>query len=168
MYEYNLSVAMGIKETIIDERLIEAIKAAIISSNTSYSAMRLKRNIQYVGQTDAYHFNIRMTSRDSINPTRSLSSLSRALIAYVNQNCPGLLDGKITKDSVFRAAVIEEDNSPASGDISNSDLVKYVVDILTDEKYASVKDETLKSLKDIIAKAIESISDNKSENSIQD
>lgn len=78
MYIYDLDVSMSDKELVFDKKLMEAIKQAINIANSSFSAIRYNRKIELVETINNTNIHLRMTSRDPINATRSLSSLSLA------------------------------------------------------------------------------------------
>lgn len=80
MYIYDLDVSMSDKELIFDKNLMEAIKQAINIANSSFSAIIYNRKIELVETINNTNIHLRMTSRNPINATRSLSSLSRALV----------------------------------------------------------------------------------------
>ncbi len=152
MYTYNLSVAMSDRSFSFyeNEEMIPAIKEAISISNSSFSATRYKRSIEYVKLIDEKHILLRMHSRDEINPTRSLSSLSRALVQNERTKQSGLLDGRIVNGCVFHASVINSPEPTTINELSNSEVIQILVEMAIGTKYNSIATDTLNSVKQIV------------------
>ncbi len=135
MYSYNLSVAMANKKFSYYEcpEMIGFLKEAIAISNSSFSATRHKRTIEYKNQIDEKHIHLIMKSRDDINPTRSLSSLSRALFRLEKEKGTNLLEACTSNGCLFNAIVIEDPKKPISLSELQADdslLLKSVVDLV--------------------------------------
>lgn len=154
MYVYDLSVAMSDKDIILDEcpELINAIKEAIAISNKSFSATRYKRKIELIDFIDSRHMHLKMFSQNEINPTRSLSSLSRALVQNERSKNSQLLEGHLVNGCVFNATVIPktERTIHSPEDLSNSEVLQILVEMVAGTKYEDVADETLYAIKELL------------------
>lgn len=157
MFTYDLSVAMSDKSFSFtnNQEMIQAIKEAIDISNLSFSARRYKRSITFIDFIDDKHILLRMQSRDRINPTRSLSSLSRALVQNERDKNSGLLEGHLVNGCVFNAIVIEEPPSvPAIEDLSDSEVIQILVEMATGTKYSEIASETLLAVKEVVLNSL--------------
>lgn len=156
MYTYNLSVAMSDKNFSFTEypEMIQAIKDAIEISNSSFSATRYKRTIEYIDLIDEKHIFLKMHSRDAINPTRSLSSLSRALVNNERMKQSDLLEGRLINGCVFNAQVINSHTPTIINDLSDSEVIQVLVEMATGTKYSSISTDTLNSVKQVVINAL--------------
>lgn len=135
MFTYYLSVAMASKDFSFSEcpQMIELIKEGIVSSNSSVSASRQKRLIEFKELIDDKHMLLVMKSRTEINPTRSLSSLSRSLYEIEAKKGTDYLSGCTSNGCLFNASLINEPPHVITmEELSDSDsmLLKGVIDLV--------------------------------------
>lgn len=155
MYIYTLEVSMADKDLLFDDQLVAALKEAIDIANKSFSATRYNRTIEFIRKSEDSTFVIlKMSSRDSINPTRSISSLSRALVKNENEKKSGLLDGHIINSCVFNTKATET-HSESISNLNPTEIVQEVVSIVLGQKYLNDKEtklakETSQKIKDIV------------------
>ena len=142
MYIYDLEITMSKKNIPLQKELIDAIKEAITIANNSFSAIRYQRTIEYVKQIDAYRIHLRMKSKDTINPTRSLSSLSRALVKNENQKCSNILENYIYNGSVFLSKTLGS-NEEVSSYISDTQMVQEIISMVFNQKTMNNRDKDL-------------------------
>ena len=128
MYVYDMQVSMSDPLFLFDDVLISAIQEAIQIANASFSAVRYNRTIEYVKKIDERSLHLRMCSRDPINATRSLSSLSRALVRNEREKGSALLDGHIQNGCVFSTKLMEESTSHISA-LPDSEIVQEIISI---------------------------------------
>lgn len=134
MYIYDLAVSMSDKELIFDQELIDAIKQAIDIANISFSATRYNRKIEFIKAISTTSIHLQMTSRDPINATRSISSLSRALVQNEKKKESGLLEGHIINGCVFNSTLLSQTTSSIN-DLNPAEIVQEVVSIVLGQKY---------------------------------
>ncbi len=139
MYIYDLNVSMADKEMVFDKKLIDAINQAIDISNSTISAARSNRKIEFIEKTNEKNIHLRMTSREPINPTRSISSLSRALVQNEKEKNSGLLDGHIVNCCVFNSTVINQTSSCICN-LNPPQIVQQVVEIVLGQKFLNDKE----------------------------
>lgn len=142
MYIYDLDVSMSDKELIFDKKLMEAIKQAINIANSSFSAIRYNRKIELVETINNTNIHLRMTSRNPINATRSLSSLSRALVRNEKEKNSGLLEGHIINGCVFNTKLLNQTTSFISN-LNPTEIVQEVVAIVLGQKFLNDKERIL-------------------------
>lgn len=133
MYVYNLSVAMANKKFSFEQcpEMIDIIKEAITISNSSFSATRYKRSIEFKELIDEKHVLLIIKSRDEINPTRSLSSLSRAVFNVEKERKTSFLSSCTANGCLFNAVVIDAPSRPISiEELSDSILLKSIIDLV--------------------------------------
>lgn len=129
MFEYHLQLQTADNHPYGTE-LIEAIKEAITSVNNSFSATRYNRKLHLLQETDDQTLQVLMTSDTPVpSPTRSLSSLSRALVQLEKGKSPSLLDGRIINGRIFQTALLSE-NKLAQAAISDVDLIRELTSII--------------------------------------
>ena len=133
MNTYHLSVQFP-RAIPFNQESLEIIKEALEVSNSSFSANRYKRTIELDPKLiDEKHIHLIMKSRDEINPTRSLSSLSIAFYNKCKEKNPALLDKVSYNGCIFNAKVIQAPKQPITiKDLADDDalLLKSVVDLV--------------------------------------
>lgn len=135
MYTYYLSVAIANKDFSFSEspQMLDFIKDGIAISNNSFSASRQKRTIEFKELIDDKHMLFVMKSRVEINPTRSLSSLSRSLYDLEAKRGTNLLTNCTSNGCLFNASQISEPPHVITlEELSESDslLLKGVIDLV--------------------------------------
>jgi len=138
MFTYHLSVQFARSISFEDNpEALELIKEAITVSNSSFSANRYKRTIDLDPTLiDPKHLHLIMRSRDEINPTRSLSSLSIAFYNKCKESNPSLLEKVSYNGCIFHAKVIQPPKNPITlNDLADDALlIKSVVDLIFSNK----------------------------------
>lgn len=143
MFVYNLEVYMADKSLLFSNSLVDALKEAIEIANKSFSAIRYNRTIEYKSTSaDLTHVILEMKSRDSINPTRSISSLSRALVKNENDKQSGLLEGHIINSCVFNTKIVGNDSSSIES-LTPVEIVQEIVSLSLGQKYLNDKETKL-------------------------
>jgi len=143
MFLYNLQVSMSDKKLVFDDTLTSAILEAIDIANNSFSATRYNRKIEFIKKSDDLSFiELRMTSNDAINPSRSISSLSRALVKNESLKESHLLDGHIINSCVFNTKVIDSKNDRIES-IDPVTLAQEVTSIVLGQKFLNDKETKL-------------------------
>lgn len=128
MFEYYIEMKMAAKNFIIDSTLEkEIIETAMPNANSSLSSIRNNRVISFEKRLDDYTLLIKLSSKDKVNPTRSLSSLSNALLNgkmgdYISKNA-------VYNGCVINAKVINEDFSTVTN-VSDICILNEVATIL--------------------------------------
>lgn len=167
MFVYDLAVTMSKKNVPLETELINAIKEAISIANNSFSAIRYQRTIEYVNQIDDYRMHLRMKSKDSINPTRSLSSLSRALVKNENTKGSTILENYIYNGSVFLSKTLGS-SEEVSSHISDTKMVQEIISMVFNQKTMNNRDKDLsKECTEAIRNIVIDYINNKTDNSLQ-
>lgn len=128
MYEYYIEMKMAMKNFPINSHLEkEIVDYAMPSANSSLSSIRNNRTISFVKRIDEYTLLIKLTSKDKVNATRSLSSLSYALLNgkmsdYVSQNA-------VYNGCVINSKVVKEEISTITN-VSDINILNEVATIL--------------------------------------
>lgn len=128
MYEYYIEMKMAMKNFRINSDLEkEIVDYAMPSANSSLSSIRNNRTISFVKRIDEYTLLIKLTSKDKVNATRSLSSLSYALLNgkmsdYVSQNA-------VYNGCVINSKVVKEEISTITN-VSDINILNEVATIL--------------------------------------
>lgn len=143
MFVYNLQVSMSDKRLFFDDALTNAVIEAIDIANNSFSANRYNRKIEFIRKSDDLSYiELRMSSKNAINPNRSISSLSRALVKNESEKNSGLLDGHIINSCVLNTKVINSDSDTITS-IDPVTLVQEVTSIVLGQKFLNDKETKL-------------------------
>lgn len=157
MYIYDLSISMADKELIFDETLISAIERAIAEVNASISARRSGRLIEFIKQLTQNSIQLRLTSSDPLNPTRTISAVSRALL----RNESDLLQGHVVNSCIFSSRIIAQSTSNNTDDLDPIQLVQEVVAIvlgqeyLADNKQRNLAKEASDEIKEVVLRYLD-------------
>ena len=117
-----------------------AIKEAQNIANQSFSAIRYKRIISKIDFIDSSTIIARLESRDPINPTRSISSLSFALARNEDAKQSHLLDGHIINGRIFKTSLVTENTSQITN-LSDMAVVQEIISIFFREKDSSIQED---------------------------
>lgn len=156
MIIYDLSVMFAGRETALSAELLDAVREAIETSNSAFSAVRRKRRTELVGTIDDHHMHIRISSESEINPTRSMSSVSRALVKNEKSKNSNLLDGRIANGCVFRTVLLPKPRGEeiVPSRLTDSEALQILVEMAVGTKYEGIAEETLRSVKELLAQKI--------------
>ena len=141
MFNYYIEMKMAAKNFVINSELEkEIINFAIPSANSSLSSIRNNRVISFEKRLDDYSLLIKLSSKDKVNPTRSLSSLSNALLngkmgEYISKNA-------IYNGCVINAKLVKEDSSTISN-VSDITILNEVATILFGKSEMRIKEKEL-------------------------
>ena len=98
-----------------------------------FSAQRYHRSLEYLDLQDPKSVLLVMRSRDEINATRSLSSLTRAMYSIDKNENLGILEPLTVNGCLFDVSVIDKPLLPLTlDDLAGSDdlLLKATVDLV--------------------------------------
>lgn len=128
MFEYLIEMKMAAKNIVITPELENEIaNSAIPRANSSAASIRNNRTISFEKRVDDYTLLIKLTSKDKINATRSLSSLSTALL---NGKMNQYISEKATYNGcVINAKVVDENFSTISN-VTDIELLSTVASLL--------------------------------------
>ncbi|MCM1298599.1 MAG: hypothetical protein NC228_03440, partial [[Eubacterium] siraeum] len=100
------------------------------------SSVRNSRKIEFVKKIDEKNIHLRMTSRDQVIATRSISTLSRALVQNERDKNSGLLDGHIINSCVFNSRLMDQSTSHIDN-LNPTEIVQQTVEIVLGQKFLS-------------------------------
>lgn len=143
MYVYDIKMSPMDKNVKLDSpEWVNAMIEAKNIANQSFSAIRYKRGISKMDFVDSSTVVVRLESRDPINPTRSLSSFSIALVKNEEAKQSHLLDGHIISGRVFKTSLVSEDTSQIT-DLSDTGIVQEIISVFFSKKDLSIKEKEL-------------------------
>jgi hypothetical protein len=153
MIEYLLKVKMADTTLPISEEMEKLIIDCTNIANSTTVSLRNKRTFTVEKRMDEFTLIIKLTSRDSINATRSLSTLSRAVSN--NERMREILNGHIINGCVFNAKLLEEQNAQIKY-ASDPDIASEIISIFFDNTLLPKEKElarfTATEIRDIIIK----------------
>lgn len=155
MKTYTLEVRMADNTLKISDEMMEIIDSCTEGANSTTVSKREKRSFKVIGRQDENSILITITTRGSINPTRSLSTLSRKLLE--NKEMNKILEGHTPNGSVFKAIVIDESNSKITH-LSETKIVSEIVSLFFEKnllpKEKILAEQTTEKIRNIILEHI--------------
>ncbi len=131
MYIYVMNVSPANKKANCnDPALIQAIKDACNLANQSTNSQRFQRVFTYIKEVDERTFQVQLQSKTAITPTRTISSISRALMQVCKSN-PDLYQPLIYNNSVFSTILVQEtkESQQTYENYQPHEIVQEVIDI---------------------------------------
>ncbi len=129
MISYLLSVKMADQTLEITDKMIEEITKCTTAANNTVVSKREKRTFKVIGRegNDPYTIQIQIISKNAINATRSLSTLSRKVTE--NEYLSKILEGHSPNGSVFKATQLDKDENYAITFRTDTDIVSEIISI---------------------------------------
>ncbi len=154
MITYILSVKMADPSLKIDDKMLSIIKECTIAANETVVSRREKRNFEVLGryENDEYTIQVRLTSKNSCNPTRSLSTLSRKVLE--NEYMSKILEGHTPNGSVFKSKIIDTDEYSTITYKSDPEIVSEVISIFFNDKMTTAEKDLASDTAEIIRKTV--------------
>lgn len=155
MYKYLLNVTAANKKASFLPEVIDAVKLACEETNTSTNSLRFGRHFSFQKQIDDKTFQLRLESKTAIVASRTISSITRALIRI----CPAdKLETLKYNGSLLTATVIEEAEEGAEvyANLDPYEVVQTVVEIFFGQAVLGNNDKiearkAADQIKDIVA-----------------
>lgn len=128
MYNYLLNVTAANRKAKFDSDTIDAVKRACKEANSSTNSIRYGRTFSFVKQIDDNTIQLRLISKTAIVATRTISSITRALIRIYQEE---KLQQLKYNGSLLTATVVEENEEGAEvyANIDPCEIVQSVVEI---------------------------------------
>ena len=128
MYNYLLNVTAANRKAKFDSDTIDAVKRACEEANSSTNSIRYGRTFSFVKQIDDNTIQLRLISKTAIVATRTISSITRALIRIYQEE---KLQQLKYNGSLLTATVDEENEEGAEvyANIDPCEIVQSVVEI---------------------------------------
>ena len=154
MITYLLNVRMADSLLKINDKMLSIITECTSSANETVVSRREKRTFKVLGRinNDEYYIQIQLTSRDSCNPTRSLSTLSRKVLE--NEYMSQILEGHTPNGSVFKAELVDTDEHSSITYKSDPEIVSEIISIFFDDKKNDKEKELASDTAEIIRSTI--------------
>lgn len=106
MVEYLIELKMADRTLAITDEMERMIKECAIEANNTTVSIRNNRVFSVEKRMDAYTLVVKIQSKTSLNPTRTLSTLTRAVSK--NRRMNELLTGHIVNGCIFHAKLLSE------------------------------------------------------------
>ena len=151
MVTYYLDLQMAKRNFEITQQMMELIIDCANSANTTIVSKRNKRTFSVVKRIDEFTLRIRIESRDSINPSRTMSTLTRA--AVQNTEFFSLVKDNMYNGLIFSTKLISKENSHIL-QMEDTDIVSEIVKIFFNKKFSpnerTLVESTAEQLRKII------------------
>lgn len=158
MITYLMSVRMADPSITIDDKIFRIISECSVSASNTVVSKRERRTYEVIerNKDDANAIIIKLTSKNPVNPTRSLSSLSRKILD--NEYMSSILEGHTPNGSVFKSELIEADEDSNITYKSDTEIVSEIVSIFFDNtmlpKEKELASDTAESIRSIVLEYI--------------
>lgn len=155
MYIYTFRLSFAKKRTTLKiNECKDIILNAIKDINEGIAFKRDGKNFQ-IGQFGDNEFILKLTSKNSlINPSRSISALTRYLTTY-HLN---IFENSIYNKTLFTLELLSQENFVSSmpQEMSNEDLIKGMIDLLygytsTSNSETLSRNKTIQEIKQLVA-----------------
>ena len=154
MITYLLNVRMADSSLKINDKMLSIITECTLSANKTVVSKREKRTFKVLGRNnnDEYSIQIQLTSKNSCNPTRSLSTLSRKVLEndYMSQ----ILEGHTPNGSVFKSELIVTDEHSSITYKSDPEIVSEIISIFFEDQKNAKEKELASDTAEIIRSTI--------------
>ena len=154
MYNYLLNVTASNKNATFNDEIIEAIKDACAEANSSTNSNRYGRNFSFVSKLDNRTIQLRLKSDTPIIATRTISSITRALLRICSHE---KLEPLKYNGSLLAATVVEEYEEGAEmyNNLQPHEIVQTVIEIFFGQASLGNKDtqiakDSAKKIKEIV------------------
>ncbi len=155
MYNYLLNVTASNKNATFNDEMIEAIKNACDEANSSTNSSRYGRNFSFVSQLDNKTIQLRLKSDTPIIATRTISSITRALLRTCSHK---KLESLKYNGSLLAATVVEEYEEGAEmyNNLQPHEIVQTVIEIFFGQaslgnKNKQIAKDSAEKIKEIVA-----------------
>lgn len=128
MYNFLLNVKAANRKAIFTSDIIDAVKLACEEANTSTNSVRYGRHFSFIKKINDNTLQIRLKSETAIVATRTVSSITRALIRI----CPSdKLEPLKYNGSLLVATVVEEfeEGAEVYANLDPYEIVQSVIEI---------------------------------------
>lgn len=147
MITYYLDLQMAKKNFEITERMMELIIDCANIANSTVVSKRNKRTFSVEKRIDKYTLRIKLESRDSIIPSRTMSTLTRAVTQ--NTEFYDMVKDNLYNGLIFSTKLINEENSQIL-QMDDTDIISEIINIFFKKDY-------LPSQKDLVEDTAEKI-----------
>lgn len=127
MIVYKLELKMADKEMKIDSTIRNMIAECAKEASSTTVSKKYRRSFEVEDdQPNEYTLIIKISSRDAINPTRTISTITRAVTR--NDKYYNLVKDHIVNGLIFQTRLISEENEKVIS-LSDPDIVSEIVSI---------------------------------------
>lgn len=132
MITYYLDLQMAKRNFEITDRMMELIIDCANVANSTVVSKRNKRTFSVERRIDKFTLRIKLESRDSINPSRTMSTLTRA--ATQNTEFCAIVKDNLYNGLIFSTKLISEENSQIL-QMNDTDITSEIINIFFKKDY---------------------------------
>lgn len=158
MITYLMNVRMADPSIKIDDKVFDIISECTVSANNTVVSRREKRSYEVISRNrdDENAIIIKLTTKNPVNPTRSLSTLSRKVLD--NEYMSSILEGHTPNGSVFKSELIDADEDSNITYKSDPEIVSEIISIFFDNtmlpKEKELASDTAENIRSVVLKYI--------------
>lgn len=142
MILYKIELKMADKDMKIDSNLKKIITECAKEASLTTVSKKYRRSFSVEdSQPDDYTLIVNINSRDAINPTRSMSTITRAMTR--NEDYYDIVKDHIVNGLIFQTRLISEENETILN-LSDTEIVSEIISIFFNNDFLP-KEKTLAS-----------------------
>lgn len=151
MVRYILDLQMAKKDFEITDRMMELISSFAEAATNTIVSKRNKRSFSVLERIDKYTLRVQIESRTSINPTRTMSTLTRA--ATQNEEFYLLVKDNLYNGLIFSTSLISTENAQII-QMADTEIVSEIINIFFKNSYLpsekELVEDTAEKIREII------------------
>ena len=138
MIDYLIELRMADKNFPISKEMEELISKCAQEASLTTVSRKNKRTFSVEGRIDEYTILIKLQSRDEINPTRTMSTLTRAVVR--NKKLCTLVEDHIVNGLIFNTSLISKQHSQILH-IPDTEIMSEIISIFFKKDHTSKEKE---------------------------
>ena len=140
MIDYIIELKMADKAFPITDEMKELISQCALDASTTTVSRKNKRTFSVEKRIDEYTIIIKLQSRDAINPTRTMSTLTRAVVR--NEKLYSLVKDHIVNGLIFNTSLLSQQDTQIIH-IPDTQIVSEIISIFFNTDYMPEKEKEL-------------------------
>ncbi len=140
MIDYMIELKMADKSFPITDEMKKLISQCALEASATTVSRKNKRTFSVEKRIDEYTIIIKLQSRDAINPTRTMSTLTRAVIH--NEKLYSLVKDHIVNGLIFNTSLLRQNDTQIIH-IPDTQIVSEIISIFFKNDYMPKKEKEL-------------------------
>lgn len=140
MIDYIIELKMADKSFPITDEMKELISQCALEASATTVSRKNKRTFSVEKRIDEYTIIIKLQSRDAINPTRTMSTLTRAVVH--NEKLYSLVKDHIVNGLIFNTSLLSQQDAQIIH-IPDTQIVSEIISIFFKNDYMPKEEKEL-------------------------
>ncbi len=140
MIDYMIELKMADKSFPITDEMKKLISQCALEASATTVSRKNKRTFSVEKRIDEYTIIIKLQSRDAINPTRTMSTLTRAVVH--NEKLYSLVKDHIVNGLIFNTSLLSQNDTQIIH-IPDTQIVSEIISIFFKNDYMPKEEKEL-------------------------